>query len=109
MNVVVRFDDRFAAYGGSMESCIPRGEKLVPQPDGLRDDTGVWLACQIWFSAPRIDMCVRTEEGVEDPGLIPTRQELFRRVAKEAADVGARKGEACDIVGKDHGNRSRKV
>ena len=46
---------------------------------------------------------MRAEEGVEDRRLVPAHEQRGRRVAEEAAHVGAGEGEAAEADREEHG------
>ena len=75
----------------------------------MRYDLRIGGACEVGLAAAGVNMGVAAHEGVEGASLVPASEELFRGVTEEAADVGAREGEAGDVLVEDHGDRSGEV
>jgi hypothetical protein len=48
----------------------------------------MWVFQKIWFSAPRVDVTMSSEEWCERSYLIPSHKHLRVGITEESADVG---------------------
>jgi hypothetical protein len=66
---------------------VPDGQHAIPQPQHILHNAPVWVLKQVRFTTLGVDMRMGTEEGRENPNLVPSHEHLRPRISKEPTNV----------------------
>mmetsp|Transcript_33057 Transcript_33057/g.98364 ORF Transcript_33057/g.98364 Transcript_33057/m.98364 type:complete len:229 (+) Transcript_33057:742-1428(+) len=104
-----RPQQRCASHVGLAAERVHVGQQRVALTDRVTQPRRRLLAKQPRLAARCIQVRVAAEKRVVRSQLVPAREQLRVRVAKEAANVGAGKRKACDRERQQHRHRRLEV
>ena len=78
-------------------------QQAVPVAERRAHLTSDLVAKEVWLATFGLELGVRAEKGMKDCDLVPAHEQRGRRVAEEAADVGAHKRDAREREAEEHG------
>mmetsp|Transcript_59682 Transcript_59682/g.99008 ORF Transcript_59682/g.99008 Transcript_59682/m.99008 type:complete len:293 (+) Transcript_59682:1296-2174(+) len=97
-----RADHREPLLRRLVEGGVDVRQHTVPRPNGVADQARVLLPKEPGLPPLGLQMCMAPEEGRVRRGLIPSDQQLLRRIVEEPSDVGSHEGQGTQGHGQQH-------